>query len=123
MQGSNRAKKTEASTKTKSAIPLETRPFWQDLEAMLGSELLNEHDGHFSGSLSGESWKAFLKTIRDETVSRLNAYRQEGYVSQGFQASSLHPYYETRKKIERDYLRSLADLYCSAERAYKTLSG
>ncbi len=107
-----------------SAKDVETRPFWQDLEAMLGSDILErEEAGLMNGSMSGESWKAFLKTIRDEAVARLQAYRQESYLMPGFRPSGLQSYCEERKKLEREYVRALVDLYCSAERAYKTLSG
>lgn len=100
----------------------EDRPFWQDLEDMLGSDALDEGGGHLAGSMSGESWRAFLKTVRDEVLDRLDAYRMR-MENGGFCASSLGPFMEERQKIERAYLRNLAVLYRSAEKAYKTLSG
>lgn len=103
---------------------IEERPFWQDLEEMLQSPALQDYDeGYMKGSMSGESWKAFLKMVRDEVLERLEAYRMETNMPSGFCASSLGPYREQKKKIERDYLRSLALLYRSAERAYKSVSG
>ncbi len=103
----------------------DVQPFWQELEEMLQS--CEDHDldeGHMKGSLSGESWKAFLKMVSDEVLERLEAYRRESErpVS-GFCASSLGSYREEKKKIERAYLRNLVVLYKSAERAYKTVSG
>jgi hypothetical protein len=75
------------------------------------------------GSLSGESWKAFLKTVRDEVLERLEAYRKEAGRTPGFCASTLGNYHEEKRKIERAYLRNLVVLYKSAEKAYKTVSG
>ena len=102
----------------------EERPFWQELEDMLQSSVFNddEQDGYLRGSMSGESWKAFLKMVRDEVLERLDAYQAEGQ-STGFCASTLGPYREEKKKIERAYLRNLMVLYRSAERTYKSLSG
>lgn len=102
----------------------EERPFWQELEEMLQSSVFNddEQDGYLRGSMSGESWKAFLKMVRDEVLERLDAYQADGQ-SAGFCASTLGPYREEKKKIERAYLRNLMVLYRSAERTYKSLSG
>lgn len=98
------------------------KPFWQELEDMLQSSVLYDGDeGYLRGSMSGESWKAFLKVVRDEVLERLDAYRAEMPV--GFCASTLGPYHEEKKKIERAYLRNLMVLYRSAERTYKSLSG
>jgi|GEM_PF-3143981 len=94
-----------------------------EIEKMLASPVPDEAGGHLHGSMSGESWRAFLKTVRDEAVQRLHSYRLESDEQRGFRASTLAPYHERRLKMERDYLRGLVDLYNSAERAYKTLSG
>lgn len=100
------------------------KPFWQDLEDMLHSAELHALDeGYLKGSLSGESWKAFLKTVRDEVLERLEAYRAGADYTSGFCASTLGNYQEEKRKIERAYLRNLVILYKSAERAYKTVSG
>jgi hypothetical protein len=100
------------------------RPFWQELEDMLESGVfIDAEHGHMNGSLSGESWKAFLKLVRDEVVLKLDEYRQESMGASGFCASSLGPFREEKLKIERAYLRSLVDLYQSSEKAYRTLSG
>lgn len=99
-------------------------PFGEEVERMLASDVFTGQDkGYLNGSMSGESWKAFLKTVRDEAVHKLSAYRYEAAQTREFRASSLQPYCEQRMKIERDYMRALVDLYHSAERAYKTLSG
>lgn len=99
-------------------------PFWLELEHMLQSAEANGLDeGHLKGSLSGESWKMFLGTVRDEVLERLAAYRREDETHAGFCASSLSNYREERRKIERAYLRDLVTLYKNAERAYKTVSG
>lgn len=100
----------------------EDRPFWLDLQEMLESMDLNETGGYMAGSMSGESWRAFLKTVRDEVLDRLEAY-QRANEKKDFCASSLGSFVEERQKIERTYLRNLAVLYRSAEKAYKTLSG
>jgi hypothetical protein len=100
------------------------RPFWQELEEMLQSEVfIDATHGHLSGSMSGESWKAFLKTVRDEVLQKLDDYRAESFGSAGFCASSLGPFREEKMKLERAYLRNLVDLYKSAEKAYRSLSG
>ena len=106
----------------KVAGKAEEKPFWEDLEAMLEASVL-EDEGYMKGSMSGESWKAFLKMVRDEVLERLDAYRRQSDPSSGFCASSLGPYREEKKRIERAYLRNLVVLYKSAERAYKTVSG
>lgn len=99
-------------------------PFWLELEHMLQSADIHALDeGHLKGSLSGESWKAFLKMVRDEVLERLDAYRRDREGQEGFCASSLSNYREEKRKIERAYLRNLVVLYKSAERAYKTVSG
>lgn len=99
-------------------------PFWLELERMLQSAAANGLDeGHLKGSLSGESWKAFLGSVRDEVLERLAAYRRENETHTGFCASNLGGYCEERRKIERAYLRDLVTLYKNAERAYKTVSG
>lgn len=100
------------------------RPFWLELEEMLQSAEVHELDeGYMRGSLSGESWKAFLKTVRDEVLERLAAYRAEAGRNPAFCASTLGNYHEEKRKIERAYLRNLVILYKSAERAYRTVSG
>lgn len=100
------------------------RPFWQELEDMLQSEVFIDWDeGFMKGSMSGESWKAFLKSVRDEVLQKLDEYRAESNGEQAFCASSLGPYREEKMKIERAYLRSLAVLYRNAEKSYKALSG
>lgn len=104
--------------------PQEERAFWLELEDMLQSAEAYELDeGYMKGSLSGESWKAFLKMVRDEVLERLEACRTEAGKTSGFCASSLGNYREEKRKIERAYLRNLAVLYKSAEKAYKTVSG
>lgn len=100
----------------------ERKPFWLELEEMLQSADELE-EGYMRGSLSGESWKAFLKMVRDEVLERLEAYRADSERSSGFCASTLGNYHEEKRKIERDYLRNLVVLYKSAERAYKSVSG
>jgi hypothetical protein len=100
----------------------EDRPFWLELEEMLQSDALDGNGGYLAGSMSGESWRAFLKTVRDEVLERLHAYTARAQ-NGGFCASSLGSFVEEQQKIERAYLRNLAVLYRSAEKAYKTLSG
>lgn len=101
----------------------EERPFTQDLERMLNSIALNEVEiGYLNGSMSGESWKAFLKTVRDEVLDRLRHYSDQDNSTQ-FCASTLGPYREERKKIEREYMLSLVRMYQNAEKAYRSLSG
>jgi hypothetical protein len=94
-----------------------------DLENMLASDIPDSGGGYMNGSLSGESWKSFLKDLRQEAVNRLKAYRSEGTIRTGFRASSLQPYCEERMRIEREYVRGLVNLYGNAERTYKNLSG
>ena len=97
--------------------------FSSDLENMLASDIPESGGGYMNGSLSGESWKSFLKDLREEAVNRLKAYRGEGTIRTGFRASSLQPYCEERMRIEREYVRGLVNLYGNAERTYKNLSG
>lgn len=99
----------------------DAEPFGQALENMLSSDI--GEGGYLKGSLSGESWKAFLKGLRREAVNRLKAYRGEAFMHVEFRASSLQPYCEERMRIEREYVRGLVKLYGNAERAYKSLSG
>lgn len=116
--------KAQAARKPSAKSPSGEMFFGEEVERMLASDVLNGPDnGYLNGSMSGESWKAFLKTVRDEAVHKLSAYRYEASQTREFRASSLQPYCEQRMKIERDYMRALVDLYNSAERAYKTLSG
>lgn len=104
------------------AEKIDDAPFWQELEAMLHSSALEDGDeGYLKGSMSGESWKAFLKMVRDEVLQRLEIYQSENQT--GFCASTLGPYREEKKKLDRAYLRNLMVLYRSAERAYRSLSG
>jgi len=111
-------------TSPKSIKAQERKPFWLELEEMLSSAEIHELDeGYLKGSLSGESWKAFLKTVRDEVLQRLQAYKAESERNYGFCASTLGNYHEEKRKIERAYLRNLVVLYKSAERAYKAVSG
>jgi hypothetical protein len=99
------------------------RPFWQELEDMLQSEVfIAEEEGFMKGSMSGESWKSFLRDVRDEILQKLDDYRMESN-DHAFCASILGPYREEKMKIERAYLRSLAALYRNAEKAYRSLSG
>lgn len=100
----------------------EELPFWRELEEMLHFNSGDQDQGHLAGSMSGESWKAFLKTVRDEVLQRLEEYSVQAG-SPGFCASSLGPFWDEKQKIEKAYLRNLAVLYRSAEKAYKTLSG
>ncbi len=110
------------SKQPRSKFGREEQPFWLELEEMLQSQVLEQQTGYMNGSMSGESWRAFLKTVRDEVLERLQAYRvNDGNID--FCASSLGPYREERRKLERTYMRDLVVLYHSAERAYKTLNG
>lgn len=98
-------------------------PFWQEVEDLIQSEIYIDAEGYLNGYMSGESWKAFLKTIHDEVECHLADYRDEVNRNGHFYASSLAPYLEERQKIRRAYLRNLAVLYRSAGKAYKILSG
>lgn len=116
--------KTQIDRKSPAKAPPASMLFGEEVERMLASNVFTgQNNGYLNGSMSGESWKAFLKTVRDEAVHKLSAYRHEAAQTREFRASSLQPYCEQRMKIERDYMRALVDLYNSAERAYKTLSG
>jgi hypothetical protein len=99
----------------------DAEPFGRTLENMLGSDI--GEGGYLKGSLSGESWKAFLQGLRGEAVNRLKAYRGGAFMHVEFRVSSLQPYCEERMRIEREYVRGLVKLYGNAERAYKSLSG
>lgn len=99
----------------------EERPFWKDIEDILMSGAPDD-TGFMNGSMTGESWRAYLRELREEILSRLEVYRSHADKG-GFCASTLGPYRDERQKIERVYLRNLASLYRTAERSYKTLSG
>lgn len=94
-----------------------------EIERMIEADIDTLAGGYMNGTMSGESWKAFLQTVRDETIARLRAYRDGGFDQSVFRASTLQPYCEERMRIERDYLANLAALYASASAAYKSLTG
>jgi hypothetical protein len=97
------------------------RPFWQEIEDILLSTAPDD-TGFLTGSMTGESWRAYLQELRAEILDRLEMYRS--YADRGgFCASTLGPYRDERQKIERVYLRNLTALYRNAERSYRTLSG